>query len=113
MRGRPTCPTGQEKNSVGATAGSPPFFISTRKGWVQDRPLIRPSVRTGAPSPQGEGFGGERAAGRLKDYYGPHVYPLTWKPSFVKMLFSIVFPENAFQIGVGMPEVTALRPVQT
>ena len=34
-----------------------PFFISTRKGWVQDRPLIRPSVRTGAPSPQGEGFG--------------------------------------------------------
>ena len=35
----------------------PPFFISTRKGWVQGRPLIRPSVRTGAPSPQGEGFG--------------------------------------------------------
>ena len=56
MRGRPGCPTGQEKHSVGATAGSPPFFISTRKGWVQDRPLIRPSVRTGAPSPQGEGF---------------------------------------------------------
>ena len=57
MRGRPGCPTEQEKNSVGATGGSPPFFISTRKGWVQDRPLIRPSVRTGAPSPQGEGFG--------------------------------------------------------
>ena len=32
--------------------------FSTRKGWLQDRPLIRPSVRTGAPSPQGEGFGG-------------------------------------------------------
>ena len=31
--------------------------FSTRKGWVQGRPLIRPSVRTGAPSPQGEGFG--------------------------------------------------------
>ena len=55
MRGRPGCPTGQEKNSVGATGGSPLF--STRKGWVQGRPLIRPSVRTGAPSPQGEGFG--------------------------------------------------------
>ena len=54
MRGRPGCPTGQKKNSVGATGGSLLFF--TRKGWVQDRPLIRPSVRTGAPSPQGEGF---------------------------------------------------------
>ena len=36
----------------------PPFSTSTRKGWVPNRPLIRPSVRTGAPSPQGEGFGG-------------------------------------------------------
>ena len=34
-----------------------PFSASTRKGWVQGRPLIRPSVRTGAPSPRGEGFG--------------------------------------------------------
>ena len=110
MRGRSGCPTGQEKTSVGATVGSLAF--STRKGWVQGRPLIRPGF-AGPPSPQGEGFGGERAAGRLKDYYGPHVYPLTWKPSFAKMLFSIFFPENAFQIGVGMPEVTALRPVQT
>ena len=56
MRGRPGCPTGQKKNSVGATGGS--LLFSTRKGWVQGRPLIRPSVRTGAPSPQGEGFGG-------------------------------------------------------
>ena len=56
MRGRPGCPTEQEKNSVGATFG-PPFSASTRKGWVQGRPLIRPSVRTGAPSPRGEGFG--------------------------------------------------------
>ena len=44
----------------------PPFSTSTRKGWVQDRPLIRPSVRTGAPSPQGEGFGevGAQRGGR-------------------------------------------------
>ena len=56
MRGRPGCPTEQEKNSVEATAGSPPFFISTRKGWVLDRPLIRPGF-AGPPSPQGEGFG--------------------------------------------------------
>ena len=34
-----------------------PLRLSTRKGWVQGRPLIRPSVRTGAPSPRGEGFG--------------------------------------------------------
>ena len=56
MRGRPTCPTEQEKNSVEATGGSPPFFISTRKGWVLDRPLIRPGF-AGPPSPRGEGFG--------------------------------------------------------
>ena len=56
MRGRSTCPTGQEKNPAGATDESLPF--STRKGWVPNRPLIRPSVRTGAPSPRGEGFGG-------------------------------------------------------
>ena len=37
-------------------AGAPPFFISTRKGWVLDRPLIRPGF-AGPPSPQGEGFG--------------------------------------------------------
>ena len=35
-----------------------PLRLSTRKGWVPNRPLIRPSVRTGAPSPRGEGFGG-------------------------------------------------------
>ena len=63
--------------------------FSTRKGWVRDRPLIRPSVRTGAPSPQGEGFGG---------------MSLIWKPSFPKMLFSIFYPENASQIGFGIPE---------
>ena len=50
MRGRSACPTGQQKNFVEATAGSPLF--STRKGWVPNRPLIRPSVRTGAPSAQ-------------------------------------------------------------
>ena len=102
MRGRPGCPTGQKKHSVGATGGSPLF--STRKGWVRDRPLIRPSVRTGAPSPQGEGFGGESAAGQLRDYYGTHVYPLIWKPSFAKMLASIFFSENASQIGLSIPE---------
>ena len=66
MRGRPGCPTGQEKHSVGATGGSPLF--STRKGWVQARPLIRPSVRTGAPSPRGEGFGRGNDPSRLQNH---------------------------------------------
>ena len=63
MRGRPTCPTEQEKKPVGATAGRAPF--STRKGWVQDRPLIRPGF-AGPPSPQGEGFRGGCAPFRLQ-----------------------------------------------
>ena len=32
MRGRPGCPTGQKKTSVGATAGSPPLFNKERLG---------------------------------------------------------------------------------
>ena len=64
MRGRPGCPTGQKKNAVEATVSNPPF--STRKGWVPIRPLLRPSVRTGAPSPRGEGFGGRCVPFRLQ-----------------------------------------------
>ena len=63
MRGRPGCPTEQKKHSVGATGGSPLF--STRKGWVQDRPLIRPGF-AGPPSPRGEGFGGGCVPSRLQ-----------------------------------------------
>ena len=75
-----------------------PLRLSTRKGWVRNRPLIRPSVRTGAPSPHGEGFGG---------------MSLIWKPSFPKMLFSIFYPENASQIGLSIPEEIAPRPYQS
>ena len=32
MRGRPVCPTGQKKNSVGATGGSAPLFYKERLG---------------------------------------------------------------------------------
>ena len=99
MRGRSTCPTGQEKKYVGATGGSPPFFISTRKGWVLNRPLIRPGF-AGPPSPQGEGFGGWRRSGA------------GWKLSFTKMLSSIVSLENASQIGLSIPEEIAPQPYQ-
>ena len=63
MRGRPGCPTEQKKHSVGATGGSPLF--STRKGWVQGRPLIRPGF-AGPPSPRGEGFEGGCVPFRLQ-----------------------------------------------
>ena len=59
-------PNGAEENFRWGDRREPPFSASTRKGWVQDRPLIRPSVRTVAPSPQGEGFGevGAQRGGR-------------------------------------------------
>jgi len=45
-------PNGAEEKFRWGDSRQPPFSASTRKGWVQDRPLIRPSVRTGAPSAQ-------------------------------------------------------------
>ena len=53
--GRPGCPTGQEKHSVGATGGSP-FSTSTRKGWVQDRPSSAPVCALGH-LPKGKALG--------------------------------------------------------
>ena len=41
-----------------------PLRLSTRKGWVQGRPLIRPGF-AGPPSPRGEGFGGGKEAFHL------------------------------------------------
>ena len=90
MRGRSTCPTGQKKNSVGTTGGSP--LCSTRKGWVPNRPLIRPSVHTGAPSPRGEDFGGERRSGVVEGLFrGPCTCP-DLETFFRKMLFPIFLP---------------------
>ena len=42
------------------------FFYKERL--VTNRPLIRPSVRTGAPSPRGEGFGGGKNPSRLRNH---------------------------------------------
>ena len=74
MRGRPGCPTGQEKHSVGATGGSPLFcFYKERLGtgspphptrlrwatyglwWLR---LDLTEQSPGLFDPQGEGFGG-------------------------------------------------------
>ena len=97
MRGRPGCPTEQEKNSVGATFG-PPFSASTRKGWVQGRPLIRPGF-AGPPSPQGEGFGGVETQ-RVGNFLSQKCFP-AYFPS-----------KNASQIGLSIPEEIAPQPYQ-
>ena len=44
-----------------------PLRLSTRKGWVQGRPLIRPGF-AGPPSPRGEGFGGGKNPSRLRNH---------------------------------------------
>ena len=96
MRGRSGCPTGQEKTSVGATVGSLAF--STRKGWVQGRPLIRPGF-AGPPSPQGEGFGGVETQ-RVGNFLSQKCFP-AYFPS-----------KNASQISLSIPEEIAPQPYQ-
>ena len=67
-------------------------------------PSSAPVCALGHLPPKGKALGGESAAGQLRDYYGTHVYPLIWKPSFAKMLASIFFSENASQIGLSILE---------
>ena len=90
MRGRPGCPTGQKKTSVGATAGSPPLFYKERLG-TGSPPHPPQCAHWGTFPPRGRLWGGGSAARRSWDYYGPHVYPLIWELSFTKMLSSIFF----------------------
>ena len=54
MRGRPGCPTGQKKYSVGATAGSPLFYFYKERLGTGSPPHPSPSVTA---SPQGEASG--------------------------------------------------------
>ena len=44
---------------------------------------------------------------RLCAYFEPHVRALIWGLPFAKFFFSIFFLENAFQIGLSIPDVTA------
>ena len=63
MRGRPGCPTGQEKNSVGATGGSPLFyFYKERLGTGSPLPVCETTL----PSPPSRWAGryGRRKMGR-------------------------------------------------
>ena len=84
MRGRSGCPTGQEKHSVGATAGSPLFCFYKER------------LRTGSPP----------HPTRLRRATFPPRGRL-WRLSFAKMLSSIFSLENASQIGLSIPEETA------
>ena len=57
-------------------------------------------------------FGVGWRSGRLWGCYGTHVRTLIWKLSFPKFFFSIFSPENASQIGFGIPEEIAVLPYQ-
>ena len=56
MRGRPTCPTEQKKNSVGATGGSPLFLLLQGKVGYQIAPSSDPASPAHLP-PKGKALG--------------------------------------------------------
>ena len=57
MRGRPTCPTGQEKNSVEATGGSPFFLLLQGKVGYEIAPSSAPVCALGHLPPKGKALG--------------------------------------------------------
>ena len=57
MRGRPGCPTGQEKHSVGATAGSPLFLLLQGKVGYRVAPSSAPVCALGHLPPKGKALG--------------------------------------------------------
>ena len=95
MRGRSGCPTGQEKNSVGATGESLSDFLQGKVGY-----RVAPSSDPASPAhlpPEGKALG--------------EMSPI-WKPSFINMLSNIFSPENASQIDLSIPEEIASRTYQ-
>ena len=96
MRGRPGCPTGQKKNSVGATGGSPLFLLLQGKVGYQIAPSSDPASPAHLP-PEGKALG--------------EMSPI-WKPSFTNMLSNMFSPENAAQIGLSIPEEIAPQTYQ-
>ena len=73
MRGRPGCPTGQEKNSVEATGGSPPFLQG--KVEYQIAPSSAPVCALGHLPPKGKALG---VGASLSDY---NTHPLPARPA--------------------------------
>ena len=67
MRGRPGCPTGQEKNSVGATGGSPRFLLLQGKVGYQIAPSSDPASPAHLP-PKGKALGGGKDPSRPRNH---------------------------------------------
>ena len=57
MRGRPGCPTEQEKNSVEATGGSPFFLLLQGKVGYRVAPSSAPVCALGHLPPKGKALG--------------------------------------------------------
>ena len=87
-RGSPFLPRNGEKEGRGQAPWTPGFMARLL-------PLAR--------------FGVCATLSRWRGYYGTHVCALIWRLSFIKCFFSIFFPENAFQIGLRIPEEIAPR----
>ena len=87
-RGSPFLPRNGEKEGRGQAPWTPVFMARLL-------PLAR--------------FGVCATLSRWRGYYGTHVCALIWRLSFIKCFFSIFFPENAFQIGLRIPEEIAPR----
>ena len=92
--------------------GSPPGPGRGIQAFSRESPDAK-SRGGGPPPPRFRGrslalarFGGCAALFRSIGYYEPHVRALIWRLSVAKMLFRIFFRENAFQIGLSIPEVT-------
>ena len=75
MRGRPGCPTGQKKTSVGATAGSPLFLRLQGKVGYRIAPSSAPVCALGHLPPKGKALG---VGASLSDY---NTHPLPARPA--------------------------------
>ena len=76
MRGRPGCPTGQKKNSVGATGGSPLFLLLQGKVGYRIAPSSDPASPAHLP-PKGKALGREEpSVADFRPSQGPEQNPI-------------------------------------
>ena len=77
MRGRPGCPTGQKKNTVEATAGSPRFLLLQGKVGYQIAPSSAPVCALGHLPPEGKALGREEpSVADFRPSQGPEQNPI-------------------------------------
>ena len=91
-RGSPFLPRNGEKEGRGQAPWTPGFIARLL-------PLAR--------------FGVCATLSRSWGYFAAHLRTLIWGLSFIKCFFSIFSPENASQIGFGIPEEIAVLPYQS